>query len=131
VIYRAAAAVIAGLLVSGQMCGPHAPGSEEWRTVFADKEWYRARPEPERIWQGTLRRREVIASPNARTALRYALASGSTMIPVYAPLPEDALEPYVGRLVSIRGKVVDLSAEGYGRELWPGSIVAAKSKQAG
>jgi hypothetical protein len=87
--------------------------------VFAQEPWYRERTEAERDWDGTLRRRTVIAGPNARTALRYSLIVDGRMLAVYAPT--DRLEPFVDARVRIRGKLVDLSPEGFGPELWPGA----------
>jgi len=55
-------------------------------------------------------------------ALRYAL---DDKLAIYAPTT-DALEPFVGRAVIIRGKEIDLTSEGYGRELWPGAIAAQR-----
>src|SRR5262245_37556120 len=93
----------------------------EASVIFAGEEWYRSRTEPERAWNGTLRRREVIAGPNARTALRYSLVADGAAIAVYAPT--DRLEPFIDGAVRIHGKLVDLSREGFGWELWPGSVV--------
>ena len=114
----ALAAILAGVPSSPQTAPPD-------RTVIFEQEpWYRGRSEPERTWNGTLRRREVISGPNARTALRYSLITGSAAMAVYAPT--EHLEPFVGATVLIRGKLVDLSAEGFGPELWPGSIARVR-----
>jgi hypothetical protein len=43
------------------------------------------------------------------------------MIEVYANA-ERLLDPFVGRPVSVEGKLVDLSDEGYGIELWIAAI---------
>ena len=91
--------------------------------VFAQEPWYRERTEAERDWDGTLRRRAVIAGPNARTALRYSLIFDGRTLAVYAPT--DRLEPFVDARVRIRGKLADLSPEGFGPELWHGSRRAA------
>ena len=108
---------VAIVLIGGWTCGPP---KREWRSVFSDASWYRERSEPERDFQGVLQRRTPIASPNARLALRYSL---DDKLAIYAPTT-DALEPFVGRAVIIRGKEIDLTREGYGRELWPGAIAA-------
>ena len=99
-------------------------GAAERTVIFAHEPWYHARPEPERDWRGTLRRREVIAGPNARTALRYSLMVGAETLAVYAPT--DRLEPLVGGPVVITGKLVDLTGEGFGPELWPGSVARVR-----
>jgi hypothetical protein len=105
--------VLALLAITGaSVCSTGAP-ENGWRTVYANEEWYRERPEPEREWRGTLRPREVINGPMARTALRYTLETPGAALPVYAPT--DALDPYANRPVAIRGKQVD-------GELWPGAV---------
>lgn len=91
--------------------------------IFARTEWYRARPEPEREWRGVLRDRDVPTGPASRTALSYALITNDQKLhPVYAANVEKQLAPYVGRAVIMRAKLVDLSGEGYGQELWAASI---------
>jgi hypothetical protein len=89
--------------------------------LYADADWYRVRPETEQDWRGTLKRREVVAGPGARTALRYTLATASETLAVYDPSGA-RLERFVGREVVVRGKRVDLTAEGFGPELWAASI---------
>jgi len=106
-------------------CSPQV-APERWTPVFGQEPWYRSRSEPEGTWDGTLRRGEVVDGPNARTALRYSLITNSGPIPVYAPQSMDRLEPFIGRAVLIRGKLIDLSSEGFGTELWPGSIARAR-----
>jgi hypothetical protein len=94
--------------------------------IFAGADWYHARPEPEEAWQGVLRKRDTPAGPAARTGLRYTLVAGEESIPVYAAQAMDRLAPFVGNEVVIHGKLVDLSAEGFGKELWIGSIRKAE-----
>ena len=92
--------------------------------IFEQEPWYRARPELERSWSGTLRRRSVIAGPNARTALRYSLITPGGVLAVYAPT--DRLETFVDTAVVVHAKLIDLTHEGFGLELWPGSIAASR-----
>jgi hypothetical protein len=101
--------------------GGVAGASEERKVILAHEEWYRARPVPESTWRGTLRRRQVVEGPLGRTALRYSLVTDGGVIPVYDP--DDRLAPFVDSALVVRGKLVDLTAEGFGRELWPGSVV--------
>lgn len=102
-----------------------APGATPAMTeVFAGMDWYRARPEPEEEYRGTLRRREVVAGPAARTALRYNLVTETVPFAVYAPEHDQTLEPYVGHSVAVRAKLVNLTAEGFGIELWIGAIAS-------
>ena len=47
---------------------------------------------------------------------------------VYAANVEQQLAPYVGRAVILRAKLVDLSGEGYGQELWIATIRALEAE---
>jgi hypothetical protein len=120
--FSAMVVVAAGVALGWLAVGPGAAPAQEWTQIFGGEPWYRSGAEPERTWQGTLRRRDVVTGPNTRTALRYALATDTLTIPVYGPQSTDRLEPFVDARVLVRGKLVDLSAEGFGTELWPGSI---------
>lgn len=108
----------------GAACSPQASSSSDWTVIFEQEPWYRSRSELERAWTGTLRRRDVIAGPHARTALRYSVITDRDAIGVYAPT--DRLESFVDGIVIIRGKLIDLSSEGFGTELWPGSIARVR-----
>jgi len=90
--------------------------------IYAGTDWYRARPEPEEERRGVLRTRDNPAGPASRPALRYALDSGGEVIAVYAPQPSRQLASLAGQVVVVYGKVVDLSNEGFGKELWIGSV---------
>jgi hypothetical protein len=120
---RGVAVVFALAWLAGGALGPSPGGAEQRVVVFEREPWYRSRAEAEAAWSGTLQRRAVVEGPNARTALRYSLVTGGGTIAVYAPT--DRLEPFVDGTVLVRGKLVDLSREGFGTELWPGSIVRA------
>jgi hypothetical protein len=109
------------VITGASVCSTGAPEpNPAWQTVYADEDWYRERAEPERKLVGTLRPREVVYGPNARTALRYTLVMSDGALAVYAPT--DALDRHVNKLVAIRGKEVRLDET----ELWPGAIRAAK-----
>lgn len=90
--------------------------------IFADEPWYRDRGEPERTWGGVLAEREVGAGPNSRTALGHVLQVGDRNLPIYTPSLRATLKPFINRRVSVVAKLVDLSREGFGEELWPGWI---------
>jgi hypothetical protein len=90
--------------------------------VYARERWYLERPEPEERWRGDLRRRDVPVGPAARTALSFALVTRDRELPIYAANVAADLTPFVGRRVVARGKLVDLTTEGYGPELWLASI---------
>ena len=87
-------------------------------SVFANEPWYRDRPEPERTWHGTLVRVSPVSGPGGRTALTHALRTEQAEIPVYGAGAAEALAPFVGKHVAVAAKMVDLSAEGFGGELW-------------
>lgn len=99
--------------------------------IYAGEAWYQARPEPEESWEGVLRPRQLDRGPASRNALRYELISGQDEFAVYAANAESVLESFVGRKVLITGKLVDLSDEGYGQELWIASVVALETNEDG
>ena len=90
--------------------------------IYAGTDWYRARPEPEEQRRGILREHDAPIGPASRVALRYALITDKEAIPVYAPESSPQLALFVGQTVMVHGKLVDLSKEGFGKELWIGSI---------
>jgi hypothetical protein len=92
--------------------------------IHAGTDWYRARGEPETRVHGLLEKRAVTAGPGERTALGYQLVMRDRTIPIYAPDKITLLSQYVGLQVVINGKVVDLTSEGFGQELWVGAIGA-------
>jgi hypothetical protein len=95
--------------------------------IFAEADWYLARSEPEKEWQGVLRNRDVLIGPATRTALLYTFVTDDKQLPVYTANIGQQLAPYVALPVIVRGKLVDLSNEGFGQELWIGSIQMAGS----
>jgi hypothetical protein len=90
--------------------------------IFERADWYRARPEPESVWSGTLKHRDEPVGPATRGGLAYTLGTAREQVNVYAPNVSSLLDDFVGRPVLIHGKLVDLSHEGGGRELWIGTI---------
>ena len=93
----------------------------EMHKVFADSDWYVARPEAEQEWRGVLRKRNVTLGPASRAAVSLELVvEGRQPVPVYAANIGARLVQYVGNRVTIRGKLVDLTEEGHGKELWIG-----------
>jgi hypothetical protein len=90
--------------------------------VYGSADWYQSRPEPERIWTGTLEERRVGVGPEARGGLSYVLVSDLGQLNVYAANAEGLLAGFCGRSVRIRGKLVDLTQQGTEKELWPASI---------
>ncbi len=118
-------ALAAALLQIGA-CASHTNGlpcpDTRETVIFAQQVWYLDRPEPEQVWQGVLEPREVVHGPNTRDALRFALVTPDGDLPVYAAGVENVLSRYSGQNVSIIGRWVDLSAEGFSTELWIGTI---------
>ena len=84
--------------------------------------WYDDRPEPEQSVSGVLRSAVARSTPGGRDRLPYRLLVDGGLIPVYGPAFEDRLDRLVDQPVVLVGKLVDLSGEGFGRELWVGSI---------
>jgi hypothetical protein len=89
--------------------------------INADADWYRSRREPEQSWHGVLRKHDAPPGPDTR-AETYVLIARKNHLPIYAPNIDEQLKPFVGQRVVIRGKLIDLGSEGFGKELWIGSI---------
>jgi hypothetical protein len=87
--------------------------------------WYRERPEPEEVIVGVVRAHETGASPMGRTRLLFELDQDEgAPLPIYGPHAEATLAEVVGRRVSVRGRVVDMTGEGSGPELWVAMVDA-------
>ncbi|HEY3024857.1 MAG TPA: hypothetical protein VGJ55_01765 [Pyrinomonadaceae bacterium] len=97
-------------------------------TIYAKAKWYRARSEPEKLWRGTLVKRTAPVGPNTRNALKYSLCIGKQDLAVYAAGVEEALASFLDQEVSVRGKLVDLSEEDQGKELWIASIRSIRTQ---
>ena len=129
---RRVASIAVGLLLALGTAAVPVPGARAEAggsapaaiAIYADTDWYRARPEPERRWQGTLHRRAVAGGPGGRSATSFGLTTAEGELPVYAAGAGARLAPFVGRRVAVTGKLVDLRGEGFGRELWIASIAA-------
>jgi len=87
--------------------------------VFADRDWYRARPERTERFDGTLEPRATVLGPATRGGLDYTLVSADGRWPVYAAGAEDVLGPHLGRPVTVEAKVVAVDGTD---ELWIASI---------
>jgi hypothetical protein len=96
--------------------------------VYARTDWYQSCPEPEKVWSGTLEERSEVLGPGSRGGLAYTLITEQGRLNVYAANAKEVLEPFLGRLVLIRGKLVNLRNEGEGQELWIASIGAYYSR---
>ena len=123
---RAAVLVLAaaGLTAGPFLSSPWAQQEREGRTIsiFADADWYRSRPEPEQRWRGTLHERQQVAGPGSRLGLTLSLETESGVFPVYAAGIEGTLKTYLGRPILVEGKLVNLTSEGFGPEIWIASV---------
>jgi hypothetical protein len=84
--------------------------------------WYDDRPEPEQSVRGVLRAANAPSTPGGRDRLPYRLQTDGEFVAVYGPALEGRLGRLVDQPVVFVGKVVDLSGEGFGPELWVRSI---------
>ena len=119
--------LLAALGLFACVVGPQSvSGAEATMTqIYMGFDWYQERPEPEREWRGVMRERHVSTGPAGRPALAFELiTSDEGTLPTYAAGVVPKLAPFVGRQVLVRGKRVDLTGEGYGPELWIGSLSA-------
>ncbi|NEN96018.1 MAG: hypothetical protein F6J94_26435 [Moorea sp. SIO1F2] len=91
-------------------------------TIFADKPFYRERPEPEITLTGVLQSSPVRVGPNTRD-MPFKLETQTETLSVYvSSREEEILDRFVNRKVRVIGKRVDQRAEGYDFEIWIGSI---------
>ena len=94
--------------------------------VYATAEWYRTQVAPEQQWTGRLQKRPAVVGPNTRASLKYSLHTEQGPLLVYAADVDTLLTPFVNHEVEVVGKLVDLSSEGFGPELWMASIRRVK-----
>ncbi|WP_299406723.1 hypothetical protein [Acaryochloris sp. IP29b_bin.148] len=90
--------------------------------IYANANWYQGQPSTERMWQGILQERQASQGPSSRLGLNFTLVTSDGELPVYAANVVPKLMPLVNTSVVVRGKLVDLKDEGFGPELWIGSI---------
>jgi hypothetical protein len=103
--------------------GPHMCVCAERRVrVFAIEAWYRDRVEQEAVWRGELRERRLPSGPSDRIGLDHVLLADTEEIAIYSAGAAELFQPFLGRQVKVIGKLIDLSGEGGGRELWVGWI---------
>jgi len=84
--------------------------------------WYDDRTEPEQSVSGVLRAAGTPSTPGGRDRLPYRLLVDSELVAVYGPALEGRLDDLVDQHVVLVGKMVDLSDEGFGLELWVRSL---------
>ena len=90
--------------------------------IFAGEPFYLEAEPPEQLFTGTLRRRDIVQGPGTRRHA-YRLISADRELDLYATsYAARRLAPWIGRRVRIQGKLIDLSKEGFGLELWVGEI---------
>lgn len=90
--------------------------------IYGNADWYQSRPEPERVWTGTLNERRVGVGPDTRGGLSYVLITEMARFSVYSATTEGTLARFLHRRVRVRGKLVDATQQGNEEELWPASI---------
>jgi hypothetical protein len=96
--------------------------ADETTEIYAHADWYAGRPEPEELWHGVLRRRDPPRGPAGRAALAYTLEVEGDSVDVYAANVEAMLVGFLDRKIVASGKLVDLSGEGFSKELWLASL---------
>ena len=98
--------------------------SAEPTTIVLHEEasWYQERSEPEEEWEGVLEVLDTVQGPGGRTH-RYALArENAARLPIYTGNLGDVLDDLEHRRVRVTGKLVDLTDEGFGEEIWPSRV---------
>ena len=91
--------------------------------VYRGQPWYESRPEPEQALLGVLSPAAAVSGPNTRPSLSFVLVTADARLPVYAAAAgAEIIANWVGPLLRVRGKIVDLSVEGRPRELWIASL---------
>jgi hypothetical protein len=93
--------------------------------VFADERWYLGDPTPESTWKGVLRAKCDPQGPASRPANAFVLFTDRGTLDVYAPLRQEDFASLLGAEIVVQGKLVDLTAEGFGSELWVGQMFPA------
>lgn len=100
-------------------------GQQTDTIIYANEAWYRERREPEQSWRGVLRKRQPEEGPASRSSLLFELHAQDRSWAVYASGVTDKLAPFVGARVVANAKLVSLRDEGFGEELWIGTIRVA------
>lgn len=121
---------VAGTLyvVTGPISAQDARQESMLTAIYGATDWYLSRPEEEQRWRGRLEKQDAPASPSGRTSLTYVLITDDHRLPVYAARVEALLNRFAGQPVFVHGKLVDLTHEGLGQELWIGSIAIVNSE---
>ncbi len=109
-----------------KFAGAAAAAPVGWQKLFADEDWYKNHKAPERLFTGVLN--AIKQDPNVATTLqRTSLYSLDRRTIYTATKKVDALEKLVGKVVMIRGKMVEMELEGrVVREIWPAAVMEAK-----
>ena len=90
--------------------------------VFAGKAFYEERSEPEVTLQGTLFRIPVRTGPNTREhPVRLKTSDGEWGVYTEG-VPLDMIDSLLNQPLTVTGKWIDQSAEGYPLEFWLGEV---------
>lgn len=97
-----------------------------WQKLFADEAWYKNAAGQERLFTGVLN--AVKDDPNMATTLQRTSFYSLDKRTIYTGAKRvDALDKLAGKVVTIRGKAVDMELEGREvREIWPAAVMEAK-----
>jgi hypothetical protein len=90
--------------------------------IYASTSWYRERPEPEELLEGLLIEAPPATGSGEQRALGFVLVTFGAKYPVYAAGREEKLTRLAGWRLRVRAKRVDLREEGFGEELWIGTV---------
>ncbi len=104
--------------------GAEAPAG--WQKLFADEDWYKNHEAQERLFTGVLN--AIKQDPDMATTLQRTSLYSLGRRTIYTHANKvDALDKLVGKVVTIRGKAVDMELEGHAvREIWPAAVMEAK-----
>ena len=90
--------------------------------VYKGEKFYEKVEHREMVFSGVIERQKVVTGPNTR-AHQYRFVTTKEIMVIYTtPRVVKLVESWVGRHINVQGKIVDLSAEGFGKELWIGII---------
>lgn len=97
-----------------------------WKKLFADEDWYRGQKAPERLFTGVLNATKQ--NPNLVTTLQRTSLYSLDRRTIYTGGSRvDVLDKLVGKVVTIRGKAVEMELEGRVLlEIWPAAVKEAR-----
>jgi hypothetical protein len=95
-------------------------------TILASEPFYRERSEPEETFVGVLEETPGRLGPNTRN-LPFRLQTATERLGVYATGPQiKTLKKFTGAKVTVIAKRIDLTSEGFTKELWIAAIARSR-----